>query len=455
MSAQRNENDQYRKVSDVQEFFMRNGRQAPMTERVKWIREQGDNLGTFSGDLGNQLNREILDRLTDGLNEQEKGQVLNTVIDTAWQKAKTSNPATFLRSNSIFKLAAEYQLREKLEQDPSIIDRYLEDPITFCEQDNIEPNLLKIFKEVVNTAEPDKKAAAVANMNFIRSGTILNYCQEQSKNPNLTDQQRAQWKQKHMQAMKESNFRLTDCNIVMTGNYTSKFHSMTTRRQHVITNSEIERYSAMLDNKLNSIDPDKYPKGSINMDKQYRERITDFKGKRNEWAQQKEQERLDARSGFEKFVDGIKSMWNKVFGNDDQEVTIKITSDNKPVNDPEIRQESQEEVGHELEEMGYKQEVEETMGRDIDPENVVDIKMNQEMGNDIDPNHVVDIKVESRSKNIREQVEQAQDIIGKNPDIARPETPGQTKGQDIHSELDNAKQARPETPKGPETPGKD
>lgn len=346
-------------------------------DRIDYIKQQGVNLDAGSDDHGVQVNRQIIETLLDGMNQEQRGQIIKAALEVEMNKpGVVSDPNTFLRSESIFKLFAEEPMRQKLIDNPKLAEEYANDSNKFMRENPIPVEIREPFKEMYQRSkkyaeEKGKefnKASKLHAMGFSGiSGPVLKFLKERKDSPKFSQQERNQFAQQLEKASLISNMKQTDGNIVLSGMYKSKFHAMRTRRKEKLTKMDAEAKLKTLDTMGKDLGVTQ--KGELTNDGTYLGFIKDF-GEKVEKAQVEEkQKEYESKSFLGKawsdlgdFFSKVGKAVNEYFGGGDQEVTIKIDlpksepevdkSDSNPLNieldsssnDPKVEQRSEQVV---------------------------------------------------------------------------------------------------------------
>lgn len=289
---------------------------------VEFIRKHGYELSVSGKDSGS-MNARSLDALLDPRLLNHGGYADFRKIRDALVQVEVDRfrdkPANLFRSASLFKLAAEQEMRWALEKNPEIALEYAKDPINFIANFKLDPGLKAIFKDFLKITEdharendlPFNPALTVHTLVFsCINGPILKHFDEQSRNEKLSEKQREQAKAAYESLGRGPARTLTDCNTVISGAFHGKFESLTdTRyRDHVVSQKDVEKYLNVLDSKLVEIDPNRGV-GAVLSNATVTKNVQQFGEMRDKW-------RFENRTALEKmrdsFVGFFKDGWKSI-----------------------------------------------------------------------------------------------------------------------------------------------
>jgi hypothetical protein len=104
---------------------------------------------------------EALAVLLDGLPQEEANELIVGLIHHEWEKAKSSDPGTFMRSSSLSKTAMMDGFNNAIKNDPALAHKFIDNPMEFVRKLQLPDHLKEEFNIILNDAKKSAKGDSV------------------------------------------------------------------------------------------------------------------------------------------------------------------------------------------------------------------------------------------------------------------------------------------------------
>lgn len=286
------------------------GPETPLNERIEFIKEWGQALSAV--DKNEEGYQQMIDRLMDGVeSQQDKEKIVGALIDCEWDACKDSNPATFMRSTNLFKIAMEQPMNWELEAHPERAQQYREDPVKYMKEQYTVPNVIKErFNKVVQAQKSNsdyKPENTMHNMVFSAlNGPMLKHFSKRAREQGISSIEKKNRSLEFLDLTTNKALGVTDANMVISGTYNAKLETMlsrgqtvngSTKRGHQVSVDEVYDYMEALDNLLIEVDSS-YPEGTISNGAHIENNVVDYENKQGKFNEKLRQEtKVEAITG--------------------------------------------------------------------------------------------------------------------------------------------------------------
>lgn len=248
-------------------------------DRLKYIFREDINL------TSPKISNEILNALLTGLNDKEKEIVIEYLVRREKDRAMNKDPNTFMREPSLPKTAMMHHMRKKIEENPQLIQDFLNNPVEFVKKLEIPNHLKPLLREVIQSNLDSKTPLTGFSHSIIfslASGPVTDYYNakisevkillENAKKKKNNSEEVTKLERKLQEYLdkfdqvKETGYILTDANRMLT----AKARQNDIGKQLVLRGANItdlDTYAQALDTSMVGLN-ENYNQGSIIKDTQ-------------------------------------------------------------------------------------------------------------------------------------------------------------------------------------------